>query len=162
MKLVLGKGWDIAEEQVSDNPTEHLIEEVVNSLDWQNFNSITLVKNNVNWLSVSGNISNDGLAIVIEEDGTSNVSERPPETIDELIKILQAYLQGDEQFKITYFDSITRSQLEKKLKENELRKVVYESQRTINRRNNIVAVAASIVIVSIFSIILYFWYHYKL
>lgn len=158
MELELIKGWDGSPELISDKPTEPLIAELVNSLDWQQFNSVTLSVDHENWINVSGNLSEDGLAVVYEENGDSTVSEVSPTTIEELIKALQSYLKGDRQFKQAVSGSTTESKLKQKLKDIELRKIQSQAKRKNEKRNYIFTLVASALIVALVSTILYLHY----
>lgn len=155
MQLELIKGWDGSSDLISDKPTEPLIAELVNSLDWQQFNAVTLRVDHENWINVSGNLSEDGLALVYEENGDSTVSDVSPTTIEDLIKALQSYLKGDQQYKQTGFSSSTESKLKQKLKDIELRKIQSQAKRKNEKRNYISTLVASSLIVALVSTILY-------
>ena len=156
MQLILVKGWDGTEELISDQANDGIINEMINSLDWQQLNSITLMVDESNWLSVSGNISDDGLAVVCQENGNIRVSDIAPENVEELIIILQSYLKGGQQFKKFIFSADANRDL--KLKEIELKRFQFDAQKKTDKWNRAIFVLISTVFVALVLIILYLWY----
>lgn len=141
MKLLLVRGWQGREELISGNPTEEIISELMGSLDWQTFHSVWLEKDKHNWTNVSGNLDEEGLAIVYEENGRSFLSDSALDTIEQLTETLCSYLRGDQKFKEFGFSSFDTSEtLKKKSGDYELWKVRYEAKRKTEKINSIMAV----------------------
>lgn len=157
MELELTKGWDGVNEFITDKPTEQLIAELVSSLDWQQFHAITLKTDDQNWVSVSGNLAADGLALVYEESGESTVADFEPETTADLIEILQLYLRGDERYKklrpLTFPDSASKPQLNDDLRPGANQK----NKSKTDRGYRIISFIIAIVVIGSITSILYLW-----
>ena len=158
MDLYLQKGWEGEEELISKRPTNQLIVELISSLDWSQFNSVSLKVNKDNWINVSGNISEDGLAIVYVENGEIEVSDIAPDSTNILIESLKSYLNQDEGFKNRYIISIKQQDLKQKLKENELRRIQFEAQSKSEKRYHLISLVGAVLFFSLIAIILYLWY----
>ena len=164
MKLFVTKGWTGEQELISEEPTEQDISKLLNSLDWQDFNSVQLQQDKKNFLNVSGNISPDGLSIFFEEHGTQYVSKDAPETISQLEKTLKLYFRGDMRFKNFGFsseDATPKPTLNKK-SGYDLWKVQYEAKQKIRRQNHRIAIVATLLIVGLFGTIFYLWFNDEL
>lgn len=164
MKLVLIKGWKGKEEIISENPTEEGISELLNSLDWQEFNSVSLVQDSKNWIGVSGNLNQDGLAIVFEEHGTLFLSDEAPESVSQLEKILKLYLNSDKRFK--NFGLSSEQQILEPTSQTKtdysLWKVKYEAKKKIDNINNGIAVLLTVLIVGLAVSFFYLWFNEEL
>ena len=160
MKLLLTKGWTGEQELISDNPTEREVSELLNSLDWQDFNSVQLRQDSKNFLDVSGNLNPDGLSILFEENGTQYVSEEAPNSIAQLEEALTLYLKGDKQFKNFGFssDDITSQTTPNQETAYDLWKVQFEAKRKIDKRNQQIGFFAAIIITVLIGSILYLWF----
>lgn len=160
MKLLLTKGWTGEQELISDNPTEKDVSELLNSLDWQDFNSVQLQLDSKNFLDVSGNLNPDGLSILFEEHGTQYISDEAPESIAQLEETLRLYLKGDKRFKNFGFsseDSTTRT-TSKKETGYDLWKVQFEAKQKIDKRNHRIGLIAAVIITGLIGSILYLWF----
>lgn len=93
------KGLSGEQELIAEFATEQVVCELIHSLDWSGFNSVTLERDSKNWMDVSGNLSGDGLAIVFEENGVQYVSESAPASVEEMGEALKLFLKNDEGFK---------------------------------------------------------------
>ncbi|MEQ9305461.1 MAG: hypothetical protein RJQ14_16240 [Marinoscillum sp.] len=160
MKLLLTKGWTGEQELISDNPTEQEISKLLNSLDWQDFNSVQLQQDSKNFLDVSGNLNPDGLSILFEEHGTQYVSDEAPESIAQLEKTLTLYLKGDKRFKNFGFSSEDTSAKPPPNKETayDLWKIQFEAKQKIDKRNRRIGFVAAILITGLIGSILYLWF----
>ena len=164
MKLVLTKGWKGKKEIISGNPTEEVISELLNSLDWQEFNSVSLEQDSKNWIDVSGNLNQDGLAIVFEEHGTLFLSDEAPESIAQLEETLKLYLKYDKRFKNFGFSSeeqITKPTPKTKA-DYDLWKVKYEAKKKFEKINTGIAILFTVLIVGFVGSFFYLWYNEEL
>lgn len=75
----------------------------VRSLDWSVFTFLTLKADSQNWIEISGNLGDDGLAIVIEQNGLQKVSERSPESVTDVENVLIDYFNGRFDLINSYF-----------------------------------------------------------
>lgn len=99
MQLVILHDYGDSEEIVSENATIEIIDKVMEQIDWDNFNNVILSIDDNNWIMVGGSLGEDGLAIVYSENGNEFISDFPPETVTQMIKVLHSYLKGDGLFK---------------------------------------------------------------
>jgi len=75
--------------------TIEIIEKTMNSLNWNEFQVVNLSRNDEDWISLSGNLSDEGLACVYEENNDIYIIVTPPNTIKEMKEILISYYEGD-------------------------------------------------------------------
>ncbi|MGL1885265.1 MAG: hypothetical protein OCD76_02025 [Reichenbachiella sp.] len=106
MNLILEQEAD-GKKLTNDRPSQVSIIALVRSLDWSIFTFLTLKVDSQNLIEISGNLGDDGLAIVIEKNGTQEISERSPESITEVENILIDYLNDNHDKISEYFDSQT-------------------------------------------------------
>lgn len=158
MKLFLTKGWTASQELVSEIASEEDISGLLNSLDWLDFNSVTLEKDSKNWMGVSGNLVRDGLAIVFEENGVQHVSDNAPKTIEELEKALKLFLKNDPEFKRYGFVSSQKAEVSTSETGHELWKVRFEALEKSEKRRHWFNVVVAILIVTGLGSILPLWF----
>lgn len=82
--------------------TLELVRETMNNLNWKDFQIVNLSKSENDWISLSGNISDEGLACVFEENNIEFIIDSPLNTVEEMIEILISYYYGDGAFKKKY------------------------------------------------------------
>lgn len=157
MELELTKGWDGVNEFITDKPTEQLIAELVSSLDWQEFHAITLKIDDQNWVSVSGNQADDGLALDYEESGESTVADFEPETTADLIEILQLYLKGDQRFKKLRPRIFPDSRTKQQVSHDEQWRANYETKSKISKAYKITSLIIAVLIIGAIGSVLYLW-----
>jgi len=155
MRLFLTKGWTGNQELASEFASEEAISSFVNSLDWSEFNSITLEQDSSNWISVSGNLTPDGLAIVFEENGVSHISDNAPQTIEELEDVLVLFLQSDPSFKKFGFKSPQESNASLAQKDHAFWKVRFKANEMRERRKRWFNFFVAIIIVGGFGSVFY-------
>lgn len=80
------------------------IPKIVDRIDWKKFTFLTLKRDEENWIEISGNLEEDGLAIVIEKDGVQEISEIPPESKTEVEEVLVDYYNGRMDRISRYFE----------------------------------------------------------
>ena len=100
MKITVFSNYGSEKKVVSDSATVDQVIETMNSLNWNKFLQVTLEKINGDWIEVSGNLKEDGLSVMYEENGKQYIIDEPPISVDQMTKILLSYLAGDGMFKI--------------------------------------------------------------
>ncbi|MCV9386596.1 hypothetical protein [Reichenbachiella ulvae] len=102
MQLILEQeeGKNLKEEELHDAA----IGSIVNSIDWSKFTFLTLKRDEGNWIEISGNLAEDGLAILIEKEGVQEISEFPPESVSEVEEVLVDYYNGRMDRISRYFE----------------------------------------------------------
>lgn len=151
------KGWTGGEEFISVHPSESEVSDFLNSLDWQEFNSVRLELDSRNWMDVSGNLSGDGLAIVYEENGIQFISNDTPESIQQLETILILYLKGDKNFKNTGFSSLSINSSGPADRDYNSWRIRYDAKEKINNQNHRIRILFASLIIAFFGLVLYLW-----
>lgn len=143
------------------NTTVEIIEETMNSLNWNEFQIVNLSRNDKDWISLSGNLSDEGLVCVYEENNEVYMIETPPNTIKEMKDILISYYEGDGKFKKKYkFVSEKFTKPNEPINQLKLKK--WKENFLIRRKKEKIADAKkmlfSILITISLSVIIYNWY----
>jgi hypothetical protein len=84
--------------EVATDPDPSLIAATVLELDWSDVAFVQLWVDNYNWLECSG-CWELGFAAVYCEEGKFHVSDRPLESVEEMIPLLQSYRAGDDEWR---------------------------------------------------------------
>jgi len=100
MKLTVFSNYGSDKKVISDSATVDQITETMSSLNWNEFLQVTLEQNNGDWIEVGGNLKEDGLSAMYEENGKQYVINRPPISIEHMTTILLSYHACDGMFKI--------------------------------------------------------------
>ena len=158
MRLLLTKGWKGEEREFSKTPNKQLISELIESLDWNDFNSIRLEKNYDNWIDVSGNTSSDGLSIVYVDEGVIHVSDDAPDSTTVLKSALISYFAGDNKFKSLGFCSETNSNesANTNFDYNHWKKE-YEEKQVIEKKKNKISILVGLFITGLICLFFYLW-----
>jgi hypothetical protein len=81
---------------VATDPDRMTIETVVRSLAWADITFVILKIDDNNWIEGSGSLSpQDGLSARYMEDGQEFVSSRPPDSLQEIIDLLDSFRLQD-------------------------------------------------------------------
>lgn len=99
MKLTVLSNYGSREKVISENATADQISETMLLIDWKVFHQVILSKDNGDWLEVGGNLKSDGLSVTYEEYGKQYFIVKPPDSVDQMTKILLSYHTGDGMFK---------------------------------------------------------------
>ncbi|WP_452599165.1 hypothetical protein [Pontimicrobium sp. MEBiC01747] len=99
MELMLLSNYGAEEKIISDSTTIKQIENTMNKLDWNNFHQVILSTDNSNWIEVGGNLNEDGLSSMYEENGKQFIINKPPLSVEHMTKILISYFNGDGKYK---------------------------------------------------------------
>jgi|GEM_PF-1196593 hypothetical protein len=100
MKLILLSDYGSSEKIISNESTEKMIIELIDSLDWNNFYQVIIEKENKDYMEVSGSLDpTDGLSALYQENKKQYVIVNPPKTIAELKKIAISYFKNDKYWK---------------------------------------------------------------
>lgn len=99
MKLTVISDYGENEKTISDSATIEQVKSTMLSLDWKEFHQVVLEQKDGNWIEVGGNIGDDGLSSMYEENGNQFVINRPPSSVEHMTKILLSYLRGDNKFR---------------------------------------------------------------
>lgn len=156
MKLKLIKGWKGEEELITSNPNEYKVKKLMLSLNWEEFNSVSLENDDENWVNVSGNTSSDGLALVYQENGEIYISKKTPKSIDELTEVLVSYLIGNQHFnKEEFVSTIQKPTIQKDSQEYLTWKKRFDEQRKSYKKKKIKVYFASLLILMFSSTFIY-------
>jgi len=99
MELMLLSNYGAEEKKISDSTTIEQIKSTMNELDWNNFHQVILSSDNTNWIEVGGNLNEDGLSSMYEEDGKQFIINEPPSSVEHMTEILISYFNGDGKYK---------------------------------------------------------------
>ncbi|WP_148560717.1 hypothetical protein [Zobellia galactanivorans] len=99
MELMVLSNYGAEEKIISDSTSLSQIKETMKEIDWNTFNQVILSTDNSNWIEVGGNLNEDGLSSMYEENGKQFVINEPPSSIDHMTEILISYFNGDGNFK---------------------------------------------------------------
>ncbi len=100
MELMVLSNYGAEEKIISDSTTVEEIKKTMNELNWSDFHQVVLSTNNNNWIEVGGNLNEDGLSSMYEENGKQFVISEPPSSVKHMTEILISYFNGDGKFKI--------------------------------------------------------------
>lgn len=100
MELLVISNYGSDEKLISDSTNIGQIKETMNGIDWNEFHQVILSIDNNNWIEVGGNLNEDGLSSVFEENGKQFIINKPPSSVDHMTKILLSYFNGDGKFKL--------------------------------------------------------------
>ena len=98
-ELMLLSNYGAEEKIISDSTTIKQIKNTMNELDWNNFHQVILSTDNSNWIEVGGNLNEDGLSSMYEENGKQFIINEPPSSVEHMTKILISYFNGDGKYK---------------------------------------------------------------
>lgn len=156
MKLILEQ-YDSPSENITINsPDDESLSITIKGIDWSRFTFLTLQENSKNWIQISGNLADDGLAIVIEKNGIQEVSQYPPQSIMEIEDILSSYLNNKPDGFVKFFKS-----QENLSQDYHNWKVRFEHQQLTNKRTKLIAVLAALFILAFSSWALYLWFSHE-
>ncbi|RKZ55047.1 MAG: hypothetical protein DRI69_06930 [Bacteroidetes bacterium] len=99
MELMVLSNYSAEEKIISDSTTVDQIKNTMKGLNWNEFHQAILSTDNGNWIEVGGNLNEDGLSVMYEENGQQFVINKPPSSVDQMTKILISYFNGDGQYK---------------------------------------------------------------
>ena len=99
MELTVLSNYGAEERIISDNTTIEQIRETMKELDWNDFHQVVLSIDNSNWIEVGGNLNEDGLSSMYEENGKQFVINKPPSSVEHMTEILISYFNEDVKFK---------------------------------------------------------------
>lgn len=126
-----------ANELISEESGEKLISETLYSLDWLQFSSLRLEKDEENWIEVCGNTEEDGMAIFYTENGTEYLSDDIPRTIHQIEELLIHFYRGYKSFRSLGFSLFTDDVSKEESNTNyELWKLQYNAKEKIEKRKS--------------------------
>lgn len=99
MELTVLSNYGAEEKIISDNTTIEQIRETMKELDWNDFHQVILLIDNSNWIEVGGNLNEDGLSSIYEENGKQFIINKPPSSVEHMTEILISYFNRDGKFK---------------------------------------------------------------
>ena len=99
MELMLLSNYGAEEKIISESTTIKQIKNTMNELDWNNFHQVILSTDNSNWIEVGGNLKEDGLSSMYEENGKQFIINEAPSSVEHMTKILISYFNGDGKYK---------------------------------------------------------------
>jgi hypothetical protein len=83
---------------IGTDPDDDLITSTVLGLEWSDITFVVLEIDERNCMCVSGSFP-DGFAALYSEGGKEHVSDRPLESLDEMIALLRSYRQWDDEWR---------------------------------------------------------------
>jgi hypothetical protein len=86
------------EKKLKNISVEDIIK-IMQTLDWNFFQQLMLKKDENDWLEVSGNLGEDGLACLFQENDDVHVIDEPPVSVEHMTRILISYFQEDDRLK---------------------------------------------------------------
>jgi hypothetical protein len=98
MKFYVQDPPDSKVRSIATDPDNALIASTVLSLEWSDITFVVLEIDDANCMCVSGSFS-DGFFADYRECGTVHVSDRAPESLEEMIALLQSYRHGGERWR---------------------------------------------------------------
>ena len=99
MKLMVLSNYGTEEKIISDSTSIEQIRGTMKELNWNDFHQLILSTVNGNWIEVSGNLNEDGLSSMYEENGKQYVINKPPSSVEHMSEILISYFNGDGKFR---------------------------------------------------------------
>ncbi|WP_179321128.1 hypothetical protein [Winogradskyella helgolandensis] len=99
MELMVLSNYGADEKIISNSTTIEQIKSTMNELNWNNFHQVVLSTNDSNWIEVGGNLNEDGLSSMYEENGKQFIINEPPSSKKHMTEILISYFKGDGKFK---------------------------------------------------------------
>jgi hypothetical protein len=98
MKLSVLERSESEELLVATDPQPDLIASVVLGLEWSDITFVTLTVGEGDWMCVTGSFP-DGFAALYCEGGKNHISDRPPESLQDMIALLQSYRRQDGRWR---------------------------------------------------------------
>ncbi|WP_100609987.1 hypothetical protein [Confluentibacter lentus] len=139
-----------------------IIIEIMNSLDWNDFQIVNLSKSCNDWISLSGNLSGDGLACVYKEKNQEFIIYSAPNTIQQMTEILVSYYKRDGEFKKKYKFIKEKNDYKSKESIDPLKYKKWKEKFLIRKKKEKIAdvkkALLSILIIIFLSVIIYNWY----
>jgi hypothetical protein len=83
---------------IATDPDADLIASTVLGLEWSDITFVVMERDRKNCLCVSGSFPH-GFCTDYTENGAHQVSDRAPESLEEMIALLQSYRRGDEKWR---------------------------------------------------------------
>ncbi|MEQ9426809.1 MAG: hypothetical protein RJQ09_20470 [Cyclobacteriaceae bacterium] len=161
MELQVAVGWTGEYTTVTERPSSKDISELIESLNWEEFNSVRLIECEENWIVVSGNKAPDGFAVVYQNQSNSYISKNPPNSTHLLIEVLSQFLNKDPRFNEVEFvatnDKSDDPNNEQNIRHSDWR-VRFEEKRRRERKDQIVKVIISIVLMFSIGMTVYLWF----
>lgn len=99
MKLTVLSYYGAEEKIISDSTTVDQIKKTMNGLNWNEFHQVVLSIDSNNWIEVGGNLNEDGLSAMYEENEEQFVINKPPSSVDHMTEILVSFFNRDEKYK---------------------------------------------------------------
>lgn len=99
MELMVLSNYGAEEKIISDSTSLAQIKQTMKEIDWNTFNQVILSTDNSNWIEVGGNLNEDGLSSMYEENGKQFIINEPPSSVEHMTEILISYFNGDGKFK---------------------------------------------------------------
>ena len=102
LKLVVTYDYGETLETISESTTSEIIQNLMQSINWNKFHIVQLEDKDGNALHVSGSLEEDGLAsgYVTEEDHL--LKSEPPTSVDEMTTILIDFLESENTWRKKY------------------------------------------------------------
>lgn len=140
-----------------EKPTLEEVEQIMQETDWSEFHSVGLIRDDDNWIEVGGAINAGGLAAIYSEAGRQWVIKNAPQTVAQIRDILSSYLQDNLDYKTQYKWEGEPHRKDYTSDYEKWKKEFYAEQRR-DKKNFILRLAFSLVLIAAFSYSGYLWY----
>lgn len=129
--------------------------QVINSLDWKEFNIVTLEKDENNWLDVSGNLGEDGLSVSYSKNKYVKIFDDSPTSVSQVLELVQLFYENEER--LTSFTFELRPEVAPNNSHNKW-KEKYEAQKKSAGKNLVLRTIGALIIVGLVGLFVYAFY----
>ena len=161
IELLILSDYGAKEKIISNNTSAIEIENTMASVNWNLFHQVVLSKSEKDWIEVGGNLNEDGLSCMYEENDEVFVINNPPTSVLEMTEILISYFKDDNKFKKDYrFTGDKKESKNKKLSKEKFEawKKNFEIQSKKDKVNDRIKIFIAFLLLLSFSGIGYYWY----
>ncbi|MCX2836871.1 hypothetical protein OQ279_01800 [Salinimicrobium sp. MT39] len=102
LKLVVTYDYGETLETISENTTPEIIQDLMESINWNVFHIVQLEDKNGNALHVSGSLEEDGLASGYVTENDHLLKSVPPTSVEEMTTILIDFLESENNWRKKY------------------------------------------------------------
>ena len=161
IELLVLSDYGAKEKIISRNTSAIEIKNTMASINWDLFHQVILSRSEKNWIEVGGNLNEDGLSCVYEENDEVFVINNPPTSVKQMTEILISYFNDDNKFKDNYkFTGDKEESINKKLSDEKFEawKKDFEIQAKKDKVNDCRKILIAFLLLLSFCAIGYYWY----
>ena len=131
MELLVLSDYGSKENLKKENPSESDILNIMNSIDWNQFHQVCLIKNDYHWIEVGGNLKEDGLSAIYGKNNDQFVIDKAPTSINQLTDILLCFLNNKDQLIRKHKFTGKKNSPDKSYDANKIYNELLESERKV-------------------------------